>query len=55
MEIAVVAKAETILGWYRKLIARKDRGIRVSMASGPPRVDAELENLIVRMAKENSS
>ena len=52
-EIAVAAKPDTILGWFRKLVARKFDGSRFRQTVGRPRVDQAIENLIVRMAKEN--
>jgi transposase InsO family protein len=52
-DVANAAKPDTILGWYRKLIARKFDGSKARRYPGRPRVDRELENLVVRMAKEN--
>ncbi len=52
-EIAVSAKPDTILSWYRKLIANKFDGSKVSRSHGRPRIDEETENLVVRLAKEN--
>jgi transposase InsO family protein len=54
-EVACVAKPETILAWYRRLIARKFDGSKHRSYPGRPRVDPELEALIVRMAQENGS
>jgi hypothetical protein len=54
-EVACVAKPETILAWYRRLIARKLDGSQHRSYPGRPRVDAGVEALIVRMGKENSS
>jgi putative transposase len=54
-EVACVAKPETILGWYRRLIARKFDGSRHRPYPGRPRVSPEVETLIVCMAKENGS
>jgi putative transposase len=53
-EIACVAKPDTILAWYRKLIAKKFDGSKDRQYPGRPRVDEALEVLIVRMARENS-
>jgi len=53
-EIACVAKADTILGWYRRLIAQKFDGSKHRQYPGRPRLDEKLEALIVRMARENS-
>src|SRR5215469_13544425 len=53
-EVACVAKPDTILAWYRRLIARKFDGSKSRSYPGRPRIDATVEALIVRMAKENS-
>jgi putative transposase len=52
-EVATVAQPDTILAWYRKLVARKFDGSKARRTPGRPRVDRALEQLIVRMAKEN--
>jgi putative transposase len=52
-EVAGAAMPDTILGWYRKLIANKFDGSRFRRSAGRPRVDEETERLVVRMAKEN--
>ena len=52
-EIANAALPDTILGWYRKLVARKFDGSKARRGAGRPRTDSELERLIVRMATEN--
>jgi transposase InsO family protein len=52
-EIANTARPDTILGWYRKLIARKFDGSKARRYPGRPRIDREIEVLVVRMAKEN--
>src|SRR5207302_9490520 len=38
-ELAAVAKPDTLLAWYRKLIANKFGGSKVRKSSGRPRVD----------------
>ena len=53
-EIACVAKPDTILAWYRKLIAQKFDGSKHRQYPGRPRIDEKLEALIVRMVRENS-
>jgi putative transposase len=53
-EVACVAKPDTILGWYRRLIARKFDGSKHRQYPGRPRIQPELEALVVRMARENS-
>src|SRR5215468_7986650 len=54
-QVACVAKPDTILAWYRRLIARKFDGSQFRTSSGRPRIASELEALIVRFARENSS
>jgi len=51
-EIAVSAKPDTILGWYRKLIANKFDGSKARRTHGRPRIDEEMERLVVRMARK---
>jgi putative transposase len=53
-KITTVAKPDTILAWYRKLIAQKFDGSKRRQYPGRPRIDDKLEALIVRMARENS-
>src|SRR5271166_6072109 len=50
-ELAAVAKPDTLLAWYRKLIANKFDGSKYRKSWGRPRVDEETERLVVRMAK----
>lgn len=54
-KVALAAKPDTILGWYRKLIAHKFDGSKHLSYPGRPEVEAKLEALIVQMAKENSN
>jgi hypothetical protein len=54
-DIAQVAKPDTILGWYRQLVARKFDGSRHRGYPGRPRVSPEVEELVVRFARENRS
>jgi len=54
-DVAATAKPDTILGWYRKLIANKFNGSRFRQRVGRPRIAEEIERLVVRMAKENPS
>src|SRR5688572_14613075 len=53
-KVACVAKPDTILAWYRRLIAQKFDGSKRRSYPGRPRIDAALEALIVRMARENT-
>ena len=54
-EVATVAQPDTILAWHRRLIARKFEGSRARRVRGRPRIDREVEGLIIRMAEENRS
>jgi putative transposase len=54
-ELAAVAKPDTLLAWYRKLIANKFDGSKFRQRVGRPRMDEETERLVVQMAKENPS
>ncbi|HMD86491.1 MAG TPA: integrase core domain-containing protein [Terriglobia bacterium] len=53
-KVAGVAQPDTILTWYRWLIARKFDGSQRRSYPGRPPIDRETEGLIVRMARENS-
>src|SRR5215813_7754148 len=55
VEIATIAKLETILAWHRKLVAQKPDDLKPRKALGRPRIDQELEALVVRIAQENRS
>src|SRR5258705_13059585 len=52
-EVATVARPDTILAWYRKLVASKFDGSKARRGPGRPRITREVEQLIVRMAEEN--
>jgi putative transposase len=54
-QVAGVANPDTILGWYRQLVAAKFDGSRQRRLPGRPRIAAEIERLLVRLARENSS
>lgn len=51
--MACVAKPETILAWYRRLIAQKFDGSQYRQYPGRPRVRCEVVELTVQMAREN--
>ena len=46
-EVAAAAKPDTILGWYRKLIANKFDGSRFRRSAGRSRVDEETEGCVL--------
>ena len=52
-DVANAAKPDTILGWYRKLVAHKFDGSNARRKVGRPQVDDDIERLIVRMARGN--
>ena len=52
-EVATIVKPDTILAWHRKLVAQKVDGSKHRKSPGRPRVDLELEELVLRMAREN--
>src|SRR5262245_36450476 len=52
-EVARVAQPDTILTWYRRLIAQKFDGSKHRSHPGRPRVGREVTDLIIRMAREN--
>jgi transposase InsO family protein len=54
-EVATIVTPDTILAWHRKLIAQKCDGSQQRLAPGRPKMDEELEALVVRMAQENRS
>jgi hypothetical protein len=51
--VATVARPDTILAWYRKLVARKFNGSKARRHRGRPRIKRAVEQLIIRMAREN--
>jgi hypothetical protein len=51
-EVATIVTPETLLAWHRRLIAQKYDGSR-QRGRGRPRKPVEIEDLVVRMAKEN--
>jgi putative transposase len=54
-DVATIVKPDTILGWHRKLVAQKFDGSTQRQSPGRPKIDPELEALVVRMAQENRS
>src|SRR5882762_9893599 len=54
-EVATIVKPDTILGWHRKLVAKKFDGSQQRKAPGRPTIDKEVEDLVVRIAQENHS
>ncbi len=54
-EIACIVKLKTILEWFRRLVAKKFDGSKFRKKAGRPRIDHELESLILKLAEENPS
>jgi hypothetical protein len=54
-EIATVAKPDTILAWHRTFAAQQGDRVQISKSLGRPRIAKEIEDLVVRMARENRS
>jgi putative transposase len=54
-EVAAAAKPDTLMGWYRQLIAKRFDGSKFRKSVGRPPVEKEIECLVVRMARENPS
>ncbi len=54
-DVATIVKPDTILGWHRTLVAQKFDGSTQRQSPGRPKIDPELEALVVRMAQANRS
>src|SRR3989454_8481331 len=54
-EVATIVKPDTILAWHRTLVAQQFDGSQRRPSPGRPKIAADLEALIVRMAQENRS
>src|SRR5207253_8877396 len=52
-EVATLATSDTLLRWYKRLIAQKFDGSTHRRPLGRPRVAEEVEQFVVRMAEEN--
>ena len=53
--IATIAQPATILAWHRQFAGSKVDTSAPRQSVGRPRIDTEIENLVVRMARENRS
>jgi transposase InsO family protein len=51
-QIATLAKATTIRGWYRRMLKGR-LGVKATAGPGAPRKDKEVEATVIRLAKEN--
>ena len=54
-EVAQIVRPETILGWHRKLIARKFDGSKQRTSVGRPATGQTMEDLVLLVAQENRS
>lgn len=54
-EVTTVAKPDTILGWQRKGANQQVDNSEPRTSVGHPRVDKEIEDLVVRMARAHCS
>jgi hypothetical protein len=54
-EMATVAKPDTILAWHRTFAAQQGDRVQFHKSVGRPRIAKEIEDLVVRMARENRS
>lgn len=52
-QLTTLATPETLMRWYKRLIADKFDGSQKRKERGRPRVCEEIEQLVVRMAEEN--
>ena len=51
--MATIATPDTLMRWYKRLIAQKFDGSTQRRSCGRPRVAEEVEQLVMRMAEEN--
>jgi hypothetical protein len=51
--VSAIVKPDTILSWYRDLVATKFDGSKNRKKRGRPRVDEEIERLVLQMVHEN--
>jgi len=54
-DVATLVTPDTLLRWYRRLIAQKFDGSMQRRPLGRPRVIEEIEQLVVQMAEENAT
>ena len=54
-QVAGVARPDTILAWYRKLIAQKFDGSKYRHYPGRPVVGRDVRELVLRVARENTA
>ncbi len=54
-EVAQIVRPETILAWHRRLVAKKFDGSKKRSGLGRPPTVQEVEELVLRLARENRS
>jgi putative transposase len=54
-DMATLVTPDTLMRWYKQLIAQKFDGSTMRRPCGRPRIAEEVEQLVVRMAEENPS
>jgi putative transposase len=54
-EVASLATPDTLLRWYKRLIAQKFDGSKQRQQLGRPRGAEEVEQLVIRLAEENAT
>ena len=54
-EIVTIVRPETVIFWYRKLVAMKFDSSQSQRKPGRPPVDVDIEKIILGIAKDNSS
>src|SRR5258708_12336490 len=52
-DVATIARPDTILGWYRKLLARKFDGSKARRGPGTPRTNPEVREPPIPMPTHN--
>ena len=52
-DTVTIVKPETILKWHRRLVAKKFDGSRFRKQHGRPPIKAEIEDLVIRLARDN--
>ena len=53
-ELGAIVTPDTILRWYRDMIAKKYDGSKKRKGPGRPKTDQEIEDLVLEMARSNS-
>jgi putative transposase len=54
-QLATLATPDTLMRWYKRLIADKFDGSKKRRTLGRPRVPEEVDQLVIRMAEENAT